>query len=122
RAVRAVFRGPAPTLGLSPCARPCCPAPSYRETLVEKHGRASHDLLEPDPRVGGAGHGVEVVDVQTRDPTAAYHCRRQGRGARGAESAAAIVGMHPHTLDLPDCGRLRSDLRLEDHLAAFEAG
>ena len=46
----------------------------------------------------------------------------QRRGARGAQAVAAPIGMHPHALDLADRRRLRSDLGLEDHLAALEAG
>src|SRR6202048_5560213 len=92
------------------------------DELIQQHRRERTDLGETYARVGGAGDGVEVVDVQARDAAAAHHRRRQRRGARGAKAVAAPVGMHPYALDLPDRRRLRSDLGLEDHLAALEAG
>ena len=48
--------------------------------------------------------------------------RRQRRRARRAEAATAVLGMHPHALDLPHRRRLRTDLGLEHDFAALEPG
>src|ERR1700737_2793498 len=90
--------------------------------LIQQHRRERTDLGETYARVGGAGDGVEVVDVQARDAAAAHTRRRQRRGARGAKSVAAPIGIHPDARDLPDRRLLRSAPGLEDHLAALEAG
>src|ERR1700734_3362658 len=89
---------------------------------VQQDGGESADLDEADSVVGSLRDRVEVVDVQAGNASGADDHRGQGRRPRRPQAPATPLWMHPDPLDLADRRRLRSNLRLEDHLAVLEAG